>query len=125
MKRWMTVWMAGMAALAWTMAAAAGVFTSKPAPAKPAATKPATAEPATAEEPSRWEVEVEDSELIGRIGYDGETEELRIQMVHSSDWYVYKGVPEKVARGLRDSKSKGGYFGAHVKGRYAFDRIEE
>ncbi|MBR6021942.1 MAG: KTSC domain-containing protein [Kiritimatiellae bacterium] len=68
---------------------------------------------------------VDDSELIGRVGYDAEKEELRVQMAHSSDWYIYKGVPAAVAQGLWESKSKGGYFGAHVKGRYPFVRVEE
>jgi len=64
------------------------------------------------------------SDLIGRTGYDAETRELRIQMVHSSDWYVYKDVPPEVADEFWKSESKGAFFGARIKGRYEFERKE-
>ena len=68
---------------------------------------------------------VEDSDLIGAIAYDAGAQILWIQMINSSDWYAYKGVPEEVASQFAASRSKGGYFGAHVKGRYEFTRVEE
>ena len=69
-------------------------------------------------------VEFEGSDLIGKLGYDAEGKVLRVQMVHSSDWYLYQDVPSEVAEGFYRSASKGGYFGAHVKGRYKFVRQE-
>lgn len=68
---------------------------------------------------------VEDSDLIGAIAYDAGAQILWIQMVNSSDWYAYKGVPEDVAAQFAASRSKGGFFGAHLKGRYEFTRVEE
>ena len=68
---------------------------------------------------------VEDSDLIGAFAYDASGQILWIQMVNSSDWYAYRDVPAAVAEGFAASRSKGGYFGAHVKGRYEFERIEE
>ena len=69
--------------------------------------------------------QVEESDLIGAIAYDAGGQILWIQMINSSDWYAYKGVPEDVAAQFAASRSKGGFFGAHVKGRYEFERIEE
>lgn len=109
MKRWMAIWTAVV-----VLAAAAGAQAWPGKASKEAAAWAAGRDAA-----------VDDSELIGRIGYNAETRELRVQMAHSSDWYVYKDVPADVAEGLWKSKSKGGFFGAHVKGRYAFERIEE
>lgn len=109
MKRWMKAWMAGVVAA--MVASGAGAWPNL-----------------GNKESQAWaegrDARVE-SELLGKIGYNAETRELRVQMAHSSDWYVYKGVPPEVAEGLWKSKSKGGFFGAHVKGRYAFERIEE
>ena len=64
------------------------------------------------------------SDLIGRAGYDAEAKELRIQMVHSSDWYIYKDVPQDVADEFWKSDSKGTFFGANIKGRYEYERKE-
>lgn len=64
------------------------------------------------------------SDLIGRAGYDAEAKELRIQMVHSSDWYIYKDVPPEVADEFWKSDSKGAFFGANIKGRYEYERKE-
>jgi hypothetical protein len=69
-------------------------------------------------------VSFEGSDLIGKLGYDAETRVLRVQMIHSSDWYLYQDVPAEVAEKFYRSASKGGYFGAHVKGRYEFVRQE-
>lgn len=69
-------------------------------------------------------VSFEGSDLIGKLGYDAEGKVLRVQMVHSSDWYLYQDVPAEVAEKFYRSASKGGYFGAHVKGRYKFVRQE-
>lgn len=69
-------------------------------------------------------VEFAESDLIGKLGYDAEARVLRVQMIHSSDWYLYQDVPAEVAEKFYRSASKGGYFGAHVKGRYKFVRQE-
>ena len=81
---------------------------------------------APAEGPGPWLAvqRVEQSDLVGAFAYDASGRILWIQMVNSSDWYAYREVPADVAEGFAASRSKGGYFGAHVKGRYEFTRFE-
>ena len=106
----------------WVMAAAAMVLSAVAAWGQNGAAS-------TARKDAAWAagkvVSFEGSDLIGKLAYDAETKVLRVQMIHSSDWYLYKDVPEEVAEKFYRSASKGGYFGAHVKGRYEFERIEE
>ena len=64
------------------------------------------------------------SHLIGRVEYDRETREMRVQMAHSSDWYVYRDVPPELYEAFVKSASKGAFFVQEVKGRFPGRREE-
>lgn len=105
----------------WCMAAAVAVLSAVAAWGRDDAAAAARRDAAWA---AGKNVSFAGSDLIGKIGYDAEAKVLRVQMVHSSDWYLYRDVPSEVAEAFYRSRSKGGYFGAHVKGRYEFERQE-
>ncbi|MGJ7902166.1 KTSC domain-containing protein [Lysobacter sp. 1R34A] len=58
------------------------------------------------------------SSAIEAIGYDLATGLLRIRFVEGQD-YDFHGVPESVSLGLIAATSKGGYYHAHIRDRYA------
>jgi hypothetical protein len=58
------------------------------------------------------------STVIRRFEYHGPSSTLRITFV-SGDLYAYREVPPGVAEGLRAAFSKGRFFAAHVRDRYA------
>ncbi len=63
-----------------------------------------------------------DSSLIGRIGYDAESETLAVQMCNSLDVYHYADVPQAVANEFLAAESKGRYFVENIKGQYTTTR---
>ena len=69
-------------------------------------------------------VACEGSDLIGWIGYDAEARVLRVQFIHSSDWYLYQDVPAETAEAFFKSESKGTFFGRRIKGRFEYVREE-
>jgi hypothetical protein len=66
------------------------------------------------------------SSQIERVGYDIQTERLRIKF-HSGQTYEYTDVPpDVVVRVLYEGASIGSTFHAHVKkGGYAYKKIED
>lgn len=63
------------------------------------------------------------SSAISAVGYDADTFELRITFRSESPTrtgrtWVYVNVPGEFARGLRDAKSKGGYFRENIRGQF-------
>jgi len=55
------------------------------------------------------------------VEYDAEGRRLRIHFVDGG-WYTYLRVPAAVFRGLLAAPSKGRYFHAAIKDRFAFLR---
>ena len=64
------------------------------------------------------------SHLIGKVEYDRETREMRVQMANSSDWYVYRDVPPGLYESFVKSASKGAFFAKEVKGQFPGRREE-
>jgi KTSC domain len=64
------------------------------------------------------------SSNIESIGYDGKALTLEVKF-HSGDVYQYANVPESIYKGLHDAESKGKYFHANIKDKYAFNKIED
>lgn len=64
------------------------------------------------------------SHLIGKLEYDRETREMRVQMANSSDWYVYRDVPPGLYEAFVKSASKGAFFVQEVKGQFPGRREE-
>ncbi len=69
-------------------------------------------------------IQTVESSLIGKVGYDSDTQQLSIQMVNSSDVYYYTGVPADIYEGLMAAESKGTYYVKHIKGKYDTLRSE-
>jgi hypothetical protein len=63
------------------------------------------------------------SSVIRRFSYDEAAERLRITFV-SGDVYDYAEVPPEVHADFRAAFSKGQFFGARIRDRYACRRIE-
>jgi hypothetical protein len=70
------------------------------------------------------ELQAVESSLIGKAGYDPAARTLAIQFVNSSDVYLYRDVPPAVYDGFLAAESKGGYFVANIKGKFATDKSE-
>ncbi|MEO6339223.1 MAG: KTSC domain-containing protein [Caulobacteraceae bacterium] len=64
-----------------------------------------------------------DSSAVREIDYDPATERLRVRFV-SGARYVYQDVPAKVGRAFLAAASKGRYFAAKVRDRYAYRRLD-
>ena len=62
------------------------------------------------------------STVIRRFDYRPETQELAIEFV-TGRVYVYAGVPEFEAQALRGAFSKGQYFNANIRDRYAYREV--
>jgi hypothetical protein len=62
------------------------------------------------------------SETLKAIGYDPDTETLRISF-KSGGVYEYANVPESRFDGLRNASSKGGYFHRYIKDKYRTRKI--
>lgn len=69
-------------------------------------------------------IEVEGSDLIGRIGYDAGKQIAYVQMLYSTDWYGYEGVPPEVFEAFQAAESKGAFFNTQLKGKYPTHRWE-
>jgi hypothetical protein len=63
------------------------------------------------------------STAISRIVYEPESQVLNVWFRGSGELYRYYDVPARVHDAFRDASSKGRFFNAHVKDRYAFQRI--
>lgn len=110
------VMVAGLVAVAWGLSVL-GAW----------AEEEASAAVAEAEAPAADVVqvtEVEGSGLIGRIGYDAEKQVAYVQMLYSTDWYGYEGVPPEVFEAFRTAESKGAFFNTQLKGKYPTRRWE-
>jgi hypothetical protein len=62
------------------------------------------------------------SSNLRSVGYSPESQRLEIEFV-SGAVYVYSHVPERVHAGLMMAPSKGSYHHAHIRKRYAYQRI--
>jgi hypothetical protein len=63
------------------------------------------------------------SSVVAHMIYDADTRTLRIIFV-SGMIYDYKEVPESVYLAMKSSGSKGIYLNKHVKGHYAYEKIQ-
>ena len=61
------------------------------------------------------------SSVIRAWNYDEARHRLDIEFV-SGRRYAYHDVPERVAQGMRDARSKGSYFNRCVRDRFRFTR---
>jgi lysyl-tRNA synthetase class 2 len=62
------------------------------------------------------------SSVIRRFGYDPRTGALDVEFV-SGRRYRYAGVPGEVAAAMREAFSKGRYFNARIRDRYACEEL--
>lgn len=62
------------------------------------------------------------SSVVDRIVYIEAKSALRITFV-SGLVYEYRDVPEKVYQEMKAASSKGTYFNQHIKGHYAFKKL--
>jgi hypothetical protein len=63
------------------------------------------------------------SAVVAGISYDTASSTLRVHFV-SGLVYDYKNVPEEVYIALKTSGAKGIYLNRHIKGKYAFEKVE-
>ena len=63
------------------------------------------------------------STAISRIVYEPDARVLNVWFRDSGELYRYYDVPSRVHDAFRSAASKGRFFNAHVKDRYAFQRI--
>jgi predicted HAD superfamily hydrolase len=61
-----------------------------------------------------------ESTAISRIRYDERSRGLYVTFKDSGHTYRYDGVPQPVYLEFMSASSKGVYFNAHIKDRYAF-----
>ena len=61
------------------------------------------------------------SSVIRRFDYDASRRRLSVTFT-SGDRCDYEAVPPEVADGLRGAASKGRFFSARIRDRYAFER---
>ena len=64
-----------------------------------------------------------DSETIAQVEYEAASRTLFVQFT-SGEWYAYLDVPPPVFDTLLAAESKGGFFQAKVRDRYAFVRLD-
>jgi hypothetical protein len=62
------------------------------------------------------------STVIRRFEYDKSSRALRIAFV-SGGLYAYSDVPPEVAEAFRAAFAKGRFFAAHIRDRYACERL--
>lgn len=63
------------------------------------------------------------SQVIAGFSYDAPTRTLFIAFT-SGDLYAYLDVPPQIPPAFRDSPSKGRYFAANIRGRFAYRRMD-
>ena len=68
------------------------------------------------------EMQFVDSSNIERIGYDSNSNTLRVEF-KSSRTYDYFNVPESIFDELRHASSVGGYHARNVKNSYSYTEI--
>ena len=68
-------------------------------------------------------IEVESSS-IEAIGYDPNTQELRVKFLSGPAIYAYQDVPPTVNAELMAAKSKGQFVATRIKDAYGFIRVE-
>ena len=64
-----------------------------------------------------------DSEAIAQVEYEAASRTLFVRFT-SGEWYAYLDVPPPVFDTLLAAESKGGFFQAKVRDRYAFVRLD-
>lgn len=64
------------------------------------------------------------SSQIGAVGYDAETNTLRIRF-KSGSTYEYAGVPSDIYDDLLTAESFGRFFGANIKGKFEYERLPD
>lgn len=64
-----------------------------------------------------------DSSCFSRVGYDKDQEILKVQFRESGVYYVYFDFPADEYNSFIYSDSLGGYFNAHIKGEYEYERL--
>lgn len=62
------------------------------------------------------------SSVVLHTSYDRDTATLKITFV-SGLAYEYKNVPQEVYNAMITSDAKGIYFNRHIKGQYAFQKV--
>lgn len=68
------------------------------------------------------EMQFVDSSNIERIGYDANSNTLRVEF-KSNRTYEYSNVPESVFNELRAASSVGGYHAKNIKNSYPYTQI--
>jgi hypothetical protein len=63
------------------------------------------------------------SSTVKSAGYDPAARELEIEFA-SGELYRYSDVPEAVFQGLQNADSKGRYFGASIRPKFKFRKLE-
>ena len=59
---------------------------------------------------------------IAMIGYDPDTQELRVHFNDGAE-YAYEDVSAATFQKFRESDSKGKYFHQHIKGKFTFQKM--
>lgn len=59
------------------------------------------------------------SSAIYAVNYITAKGDVAVQFISSGPWFDYFNVPDSVYRGLLAVSSKGRYFNAHIRDRYA------
>jgi hypothetical protein len=63
------------------------------------------------------------SSTLVSVGYDAARKVLDLEF-HSGEIYRYQRVPAATARALFEAQSKGRFFGARIRGKFAFTRLQ-
>jgi KTSC domain len=63
------------------------------------------------------------STTIRRFGYDPDRQILSVWFVPSGHRYDYEAVPPALVAAFRQAGSKGRFFNAHIRDRFAYRRI--
>jgi hypothetical protein len=63
-----------------------------------------------------------ESTAIRAVDYEADRRELKVTFV-SGELYVYGDVPGEVHRAFVEADSKGRFFQAQIRGRYAYEKL--
>jgi hypothetical protein len=63
------------------------------------------------------------SSVVASMSYNAESSTLRVYFT-SGMVYDYKNVPEEIYIAMKTSGAKGIYLNRHIKGKYAFEKVE-
>ena len=63
-----------------------------------------------------------ESSNIDQIGYDAESQELRVKFNSGSE-YRYSNVPGPVFADFLDADSAGKFFASNIKGQYEYSKV--